>query len=31
MDIIKTCKHCGAEFYDMYRVCCSPKCASEIS
>ena len=31
MDVIKTCKHCGTEFYDLYRVCCSAKCANEIS
>jgi len=31
MDSIRTCVHCGKEFYDLYRVCCSAKCSSEIS
>ena len=30
MDVIRTCKHCGNEFYDLYRVCCYPKCAREF-
>ena len=31
MDMIITCKHCGNEFHDLYRACCSAKCTKEIS
>jgi len=30
MDMIRTCKHCGNEFHDLYRACHSAKNAKEI-